>query len=67
MAEPIRDVEPEFYTAAQLEMKTGITANTWLYYAWAGKGPASLKIGRRRVWRKAVVEQWLLEQEREQA
>lgn len=63
VTESIRGVEREFYTAGELEALTGIKESTWLYYAWAGKGPASLKVGRRRLWRKAVVDAWLAEQE----
>jgi prophage regulatory protein len=63
VAESIRGVEKEFYTASELETLTGIKANTWLYYGWAGKGPASLKVGRRRLWRRTVVETWLAKQE----
>ena len=62
MAE-MRSVEREFYTATELEALTGIASGTWLYYAWSGKGPASLKVGRRRLWRKTVVDAWLTEQE----
>lgn len=63
MADLIRRVERQFYTAAELEQLTGVSSDTWLYYAWSGKGPASLKVGRRRLWRKSVVDQWLAEQE----
>ncbi|MGD1172148.1 helix-turn-helix domain-containing protein [Mycobacterium seoulense] len=56
-------LEDEFLTAADLEQRTGTPASTWRYWAWMGKGPHSFKIGRRRVWRRSVVEDWLREQE----
>ncbi|MEB4210989.1 DNA-binding protein [Mycobacterium sp. 94-17] len=43
---------------------TGISAPTWRYWAQNGDGPTSFKIGRRRVWRRTVAEEWLREQER---
>lgn len=64
MAE-MRSVEREYYSANDLEQLTGTPATTWLYYAWKGTGPASLKIGRRRVWRRDVVEEWLRAQEKD--
>jgi prophage regulatory protein len=57
------NVEREFYTAGDLEALTGIKESTWLYYAWANKGPASLKVGRRRLWRKTTTDNWLAERE----
>jgi hypothetical protein len=64
MANSIRGVEPEFYTASELETLTSIKAGTWLYWGWKGTGPASIKVGRRRLWRKTVVDAWLTEQEK---
>lgn len=55
--------EDEFLTAADLERWIGTKAATWRYWAWMGTGPRSFKIGRRRVWRRTVVEAWLAEQE----
>ncbi len=56
-------MESEFCTAAQLEEWTGTKASTWRYWAMTGQGPSSWKLGRRRVWTKAVVQAWLAEQE----
>ncbi|GLP74933.1 hypothetical protein TUM20983_20430 [Mycobacterium antarcticum] len=53
----------EFVTAPELEQWTGTPASTWRYWAHIGSGPASFKIGRRRVWKRAVIEQWLDTQE----
>ncbi|KUI29472.1 hypothetical protein AU196_03835 [Mycobacterium sp. IS-1742] len=54
---------PEFLSAADLEKLTGTPKATWRYWAHTGYGPQSFKIGRRRVWRKAVVLAWLEAQE----
>lgn len=53
----------DYLTADDLETMTGIPASTWRYFAHAGKGPQSLKIGRRRVWRREAALAWLAEQE----
>ena len=53
----------EYMTAGDLERHTGTRASTWRYWAHIGQGPPSHKIGRRRVWKRAGVEQWLAEQE----
>jgi prophage regulatory protein len=53
----------EYLTAPQLEQLTGTPASTWRYWAHIGSGPASFKLGRRRVWKKAVVLAWLESQE----
>jgi len=58
-------------TAPELEQWTGTPASTWRYWAFVDKerspegqlGPPSFKIGRRRVWKRAAVEQWLRNQE----
>lgn len=51
----------EYYNAAELEAITGTPASTWNYWAkyHPDRGPASVKIGRRRVWKKTVVHEWL--------
>lgn len=54
----------EYLTAPQLEQKTGTPASTWRYWAHLGKGPASFKLGRRRVWKRSTVEAWLEQQEK---
>lgn len=56
-------MESEFWGAAQLEGWTGTKASTWRYWASIGAGPASFKLGRRRVWKKSVVLAWLAEQQ----
>ncbi len=53
----------EFADAAELETATGTKASTWRYWASIGKGPASFKLGRRRVWRKTDVAAWIAEQQ----
>jgi prophage regulatory protein len=53
----------EYLTAPQLEQLTGTPASTWRYWAHIGSGPASFKLGRRRVWKKSVVLAWLESQE----
>jgi len=64
---------PPLLDGGQLEGLTGTNESTWRYWAFkdrhAAPGtprlcPPSFKIGRRRVWKKEVVLQWLAEQER---
>jgi prophage regulatory protein len=52
-------VESEYLDSLDLEKLTGTPASTWRYWAHIGSGPASLKIGRRRVWKKSTVLAWL--------
>lgn len=63
---------PDFLGGAHLEQLTGIKQATWRYWAFMDKHaapdtprlcPPSFKIGRRRVWKKQVILQWLAEQE----
>lgn len=56
-------MESEFVSARDLETITGTRASTWRYWASIGAGPASFKLGRRRVWKKSTVLAWLGEQE----
>jgi len=56
-------VDSEFVGSTDLERLTGTKASTWRYWASIGTGPASFKLGRRRVWKKSVVLAWLAEQE----
>ena len=56
-------MEPEYVGALDLEKLTGTKASTWRYWAMLGTGPASFKLGRRRVWRKAGVLARIGEQE----
>jgi prophage regulatory protein len=46
-----------------LEDLTGTKASTWRYWDHIGTGPASFKLGRRRVWKKSTVLAWLESQE----
>lgn len=54
-------------TAKDLERLSGITANTYLYWAWADDmrepeervGPPSIKRGRRRLWMRTDFLRWL--------
>ena len=52
-------VEKDYYDANELEAKTGTPAATWRYWASIGQGPESVKIGRRRVWKRDSVRAWL--------
>lgn len=54
---------PEYPTAVDLEQFTGTPASTWRYWAHIGSGPASFKLGRRRVWKRSTVLAWLESQE----
>jgi prophage regulatory protein len=56
-------VDTEYLSSTQLEDLTGTKASTWRYWASIGEGPASFKLGRRRVWRRATVLEWLAAQE----
>jgi prophage regulatory protein len=55
--------ERELVGALDLEQMTGTKASTWRYWASIGQGPPSFRLGRRRVWRRSVVEAWLADQE----
>jgi prophage regulatory protein len=64
VAERVRQINAAAYwDAYDLEILTGTKASTWRYWAHIGCGPASFRLGKRRVWKKAVVEEWLAEQE----
>lgn len=52
-----------FLNTDQLEQLTGIPADTWRYWGRVGRGPASVRLGHRRYWRRSVVENWIAEQE----
>lgn len=58
-----RKVAAEYMTAPELEELTGTRASTWRYWASIGQGPASFKLGRRRVWARRSVLAWLEAQE----
>jgi predicted DNA-binding transcriptional regulator AlpA len=55
--------ECDYMSSDDLEELTGIKASTWRYWASIGEGPASLKLGRRRVWKRATIMAWLEAQE----
>lgn len=55
----------EILDSKELEQLYGTKASTWRYWAMKDEGPASFKLGRRRVWRRSVVESWLAEQEQQ--
>ena len=57
----------EFLDSLELEELTGTKASTWRYWASVGEGPASFKLGRRRVWKRSTVLAWIAEQERASA
>ena len=48
--------------AGDLEEMTGIPQSTFRYWAHIGQGPRSYCLGRRRVWDRVFVEDWLAEQ-----
>jgi prophage regulatory protein len=56
-------VDSDFVSSTDLEKFTGTKASTWRYWASIGTGPASFKLGRRRVWRKSDVMAWIAQQE----
>ncbi len=58
------DDDDKLLTAVDLERLTGTPKSTFRYWATIGQGPASFKIGRRRVWKRSSVTAWLAEQER---
>jgi prophage regulatory protein len=53
----------DFWDADELHYMTGIPASTWRWWARNGEGPPSFKLGKHRLWRRAVVQQWLAKQE----
>jgi prophage regulatory protein len=60
-------VDEEFLDGNDLERITGIKSGTWRYWAWSGKCPPGIKLGRRRVWRRSVINAWIKEQEQKTA
>lgn len=56
-------MDKEYLTADDLEALTGTAASTFRYWASINQGPPSMKIGRRRVWKRAAVLTWLADQE----
>ena len=64
VAEAVSRINAEFWDADDLEMLTGTKSSTWRYWSHIGWGPPSFRLGKRRLWRRSVVEAWLAEQER---
>ncbi len=56
-------MDSKYLDSLELENMTGTKSSTWRYWASIGQGPASFKLGRRRVWKKSSVLAWLAEQE----
>lgn len=56
-------MDSEYLSCTDLETLTGTKASTWRYWAMIGAGPASFKLGRRRVWKRSTVMTWLASQE----
>lgn len=56
-------MDSEYLDSLDLEELTGTKASTWRYWATNNDGPPSFKLGRRRVWKRTDVEQWLADQE----
>lgn len=63
MSESVQRASQEFLQAKDCERLTGIPEATWRWWAHTGAGPTSFKLGRRRVWRRSVVQEWIEEQE----
>ncbi|MFD0000770.1 helix-turn-helix transcriptional regulator [Nocardia sp. NPDC127526] len=55
--------DDRYLQAKDCERITGIPEATWRYWAHIGSGPASFKLGHRRVWRESVLMAWIAEQE----
>jgi prophage regulatory protein len=55
--------DDQFWQAPDCEKYTGIPAGTWRYWAATDQGPASFRLGKRRVWRASVVRAWVAAQE----
>jgi predicted DNA-binding transcriptional regulator AlpA len=53
-----------YMTAEELEEMTGTPASTFRYWATIGEGPPSIKLGRRRVWKRDQFEKWLARQDK---
>jgi predicted DNA-binding transcriptional regulator AlpA len=49
----------EYLSADELEQMTGTPASTWRYWASIGSGPPSLRLGRRRVWKRSSAIAWI--------
>lgn len=56
----------ELLTTAEVAALTRAPLSTVRYWRHCGTGPSSFRLGRRVVYRRDLVEQWLAEQERDQ-
>lgn len=59
----MNDYDPIVFADEFSAMIGGVPLATIRYWDYKGTGPKSFKIGRRRVWRKSVVLQWIADQE----
>ncbi len=67
-SQAIREVaSPEYLTTQEVAELVRAPAETVRYWSHAGRGPRSVKIGRRRLYRRADVQAWLDEQYASQA
>lgn len=63
MADEISADQAQVLGSLAMEKLTNIPASTWRYWAVNKMGPRSFKLGRRRVWRKSEVLDWIAAQE----
>jgi excisionase family DNA binding protein len=52
-------LEPRLISDVLAARLTGISRSTWQRLFVSGKTPASLKLGRKRLWNKAEIERWI--------
>lgn len=52
-----------FLTAREVSERTTVATSTLCHWARQGKGPASVKFGRRRAWPEDELNAWIAEQE----
>lgn len=52
-------VPRDYIFADELEARTGISRNTWLWWSHTNQGPPSARIGKRRMWKWSLVQKWL--------
>ncbi|WBP93868.1 DNA-binding protein [Mycolicibacterium neoaurum] len=63
MATTDPDHDPIIFAPELSDRLGGIPLGTIRYWDYAGTGPKSFKLGRRRAWRLSEVENWLAAQE----
>jgi DNA-binding transcriptional MerR regulator len=59
-------VETPFMTGSETSTFLHVPEETLRYWAWKGTGPLSVKVGRRRLYRRSDVEAWVEALERKQ-